>query len=108
MIFQAAIPLDFSLQKKLTPALQGLPKNMKMRKGLVFRCGAFLFCWLGPFMLPFNLTGPLSSSIEYIAGPSLAVQLLSPPISSAEGKGSSPGWGTKIPRAAWGREKNEK
>ena len=59
-------------------------------------------------MLPFNLTGPLSSSIEYIAGPSLAVQLLSPPISSAEGKGSSPGWGTKIPRAAWGREKNEK
>ena len=95
MIFQALIPLDFSLQKKLTPALQGLPRNMKMGKGLVFRCGAFLFCWLGPFMLSFNLTGPLSSYIEHIAGASLAVQLLSLPISNAEGKGSIPGWGSQ-------------
>ena len=42
MIFQALIPLDFSLQKKLTPALQGLPRNMKMGKGLVFR---FFLAW---------------------------------------------------------------
>lgn len=92
MIFQASVSLDFSLQRKLTPALQGLPGNMKMGKGLLFRCGTFLFCWLGPFMLSLNLTGPLISYIEHIAGPSLAVKLLSLLISNAEGKSSIPSW----------------
>ena len=46
VIFQASVPLDFSLQRKLTPALQGLPGNMKMGKGLVFRWNLFYFAGL--------------------------------------------------------------
>ena len=43
-----------------------------------------------------------------ILGTSLAVQWLRLRDSSAGGTGSIPGWGTKIPRAAWCGQKDKK
>ena len=40
-------------------------------------------------------------------GASLAVQWLRLPASTAGATGSTPGWGTKIPHAAWYGKKNQ-
>ena len=43
-----------------------------------------------------------------IRGNSLAVQWLGLGAFTAEGPGSIPGWGTKIPQAVWCRQKKKK
>ena len=44
--------------------------------------------------------------LKNIKGNSLAVQWLGLCAFTAEGTGSIPGWGTKIPQATWGSQKN--
>ena len=48
------------------------------------------------------------SRIEIFVGNSLVVQWLEFHVSTAEGPGSIPGQGTKIPQAAWRSQKRKK